>query len=145
MVLDFFKICTTTFLDNLFGINADSSFRYWEFNHSSSNVDNSDGLVSLSDSSNYFQLSQSSSQKYLGHAITPLNDYCREIFYSRLSSNGEISFCKFFPSGSKENDFSVHNIDNYDSYSSTPADIRDFSSIYSKSFEIEPFLFFRMY
>lgn len=103
------------FVDNLIGVDNNSSLRRWEFWHSKSNSQYMDGILCLSD---YRKLSQNKSQlnseipKYLGHSVSQSSCNEEKLFLARLTSDGEMDYCMISKSEKDFPDFEPNEINN---------------------------------
>ena len=93
----FVKMFYFVALDNLIALDSASNLSHWEFRHSKSNIDYSDGILSMADCSRLFSkdnLDFPEDGKFIGLSTVPsfLDD--ESFFIARLTDDGEIDYCK---------------------------------------------------
>lgn len=89
----------------MIGLDSTSNLFNWEFRHSKSNIDYSDGILSLADCSNLLSqnLSElSENQKFIGYSAAPSFFNDESFFISRLTGDGQVDYCKIYKNGSDD-------------------------------------------
>lgn len=115
----------------MIGLDSASTLINWEFRHSKSNTDYSDGILSLAECTNLMSRNQyeiSENQNFIGFSAAPsfVND--EAFFFSRLTDDGQVDYCKLYKNGSDDSyseSFSNHE---------ETSEVLDFTHISGKRF-----------
>ena len=86
------------YLDNLFAYDSSENTWNWTFKHSKSNIQHSDGILSLTDTSRLKDFNSSApkqeNRKFNGRAIAPSHKIEENSFLMLLSEDCELEYCR---------------------------------------------------
>lgn len=87
----------------MIGLDSSSNVINWEFRHSKSNIEHSDGILSLAHCCKIGSKEKcdfSENRNFIGYSASTSFVHDESFFITRLSDAGEVDYCKIYKNGS---------------------------------------------